>query len=262
MIVLFTDFGLAGPYVGQMKAVLVQEARNKEVINLFADAPAHDPQAAAYLLAAYAKGFPEGTVFLCVVDPGVGSDRAPVVLHANGYWFVGPNNGLFELVTRRAKKVQWREITWRPQQLSASFHGRDLFAPIAARLARGEIPPDKPLSNAAAPWSEWPDDLPRIVYIDRFGNAMTGLRAATLGEATVIEAAGQRLTRLRTFSDAAPGSAFWYENANGLAEIAVNLGRADDELGLSVGTPVTLHESAPDAGAAPPTAPLLRLSQG
>jgi S-adenosyl-L-methionine hydrolase (adenosine-forming) len=101
MIVLFTDFGLQGPYTGQMKAVLHRMAPGRPVIDLFADAPVGNPRASAYLLAAYAEWFAEGSVFLCVVDPGVGGPRPPVILEANGRWYVGPGNGLFELVQRR-----------------------------------------------------------------------------------------------------------------------------------------------------------------
>ena len=131
MIVLVTDFGLAGPYTGQVKAVLTQAAPGVPVIDLFADAPAGNAKASAYLLAAYAAWFPAGTVFLSVVDPGVGSERAPVVVEADGRWYVGPGNGLFELVRRRAAVSRCWEITWRPATLSNSFHGRDLFAPVA-----------------------------------------------------------------------------------------------------------------------------------
>src|SRR5580704_8992644 len=127
MIVLFTDFGLAGPYTGQMKAVLQQRAPTVPVIDLFADAPERNPRAAAYLLAAYAPWFPPGSVLLCVVDPGVGGTRAPLVASLDGRWFVGPDNGLFAIALRRAASAQVWEITWRPETLSASFHGRDLF---------------------------------------------------------------------------------------------------------------------------------------
>src|SRR2546430_2875255 len=97
MIVLFTDFGLEGPYTGQMKAVLHQMAPGIPAIDLFADAPAGNPKAAAYLLAAYAQWFAAGTTFLCVVDPGVGGPRPPVMLEAHRRWDVGPRNGPVEL---------------------------------------------------------------------------------------------------------------------------------------------------------------------
>src|SRR5256884_875099 len=102
MIVLFTDFGLAGPYTGQVQAVLEQTAPGAPVISLFADAPAGQPKPAAYLLAAYAGWFPAGTVLLCVVDPGVGGERRGLIAEAAGRVYVGPDNGLFELGLRRA----------------------------------------------------------------------------------------------------------------------------------------------------------------
>src|SRR5215471_3050 len=135
MIVLFTDFGLQGPYTGQMKAVLQQMAPGISIIDLFADAPAGNPKGAAYLLAAYAQWFAAGTTFLCVVDPGVGGTRPPVVVEADDRWYVGPGNGLFELIARRAAKTRSWDIDLKPQRLSASFHGRDLFAPVAAMPA-------------------------------------------------------------------------------------------------------------------------------
>ncbi|MGO8915196.1 MAG: S-adenosyl-l-methionine hydroxide adenosyltransferase family protein [Stellaceae bacterium] len=150
MIVLFTDFGAGGPYLGQVKAVLYGAAPTIPVIDLMADAPAHDPMSAAYLLAAYVSEFPHGTVFLAVVDPGVGSGRRAVAAEIDGRWYVAPDNGLLEPLLRRAKVARAWEIAWRPERLSASFHGRDLFAPIAARLARAEhvlgLSPGSPVS--------------------------------------------------------------------------------------------------------------------
>jgi S-adenosylmethionine hydrolase len=241
MILLFTDFGLNGPYTGQVKAVLAREAPGVPVLDLFADAPAFDPQLSAYLLAAYATEFPAGSLFLCVVDPGVGTARRPLVVEADGRFFVGPDNGLFELVRRRAAMVRAWTIDWRSQRLSASFHGRDLFAPVAATLARGEPVPGTGLDPAAIARSDWPDELARIVYVDVYGNAMTGLRAAALPADTAFRVGGQTVRRGRTFADAPPGAALWYENSNGLAEIAVNQGRADQALGLSVGLPVEVR---------------------
>jgi len=240
MIALFTDFGLHGPYTGQMKAVLHQMAPGVPVIDLFADAPTGNPRASAYLLAAYGTWFAAGTVFLCVVDPGVGGARPGIILKADGCWYVGPGNGLFELVERRAGSTRSFEIDWKPERLSASFHGRDLFAPVAATLARGDPPRGRPLSGKTHRRADWPDDLCEIVYVDHFGNAMTGLRASVLAQNTRLAAAGRVLDRAGTFSDRPAGSAFWYENANGLAEIAVNQGRADRELGLAIGSPIEI----------------------
>ena len=240
MIALFTDFGLHGPYTGQMKAVLSEMAPGVPVIDLFADAPAGNPKASAYLLAAYAAWFPERTVFLCVIDPGVGGARPALVLEADGRRYVGPGNGLFELVQRRALKTRAYEIDWKPQRLSASFHGRDLFAPVAAILARGDEPPGRPCDDGADRRADWPDDLSEIIYVDHFGNAMTGLRAATLPANAGLSAGNSVLERARTFGDRPPGAAFWYENSNGLAEIAVNQGRADRDLGLFIGMSVEI----------------------
>jgi len=240
VIALFTDFGLHGPYTGQMKAVLYDLAPGKPVVDLLADAPVGNPQASAYLLAAFAAWFPERTVFLCVVDPGVGGARPALVVEADSRWYVGPGNGLFELVRRRALKTRTYEIDWRPQRLSASFHGRDLFAPVAALLARAERPPGRLRDDGADRRADWPDDLAEIVYVDHFGNAMTGLRAAVLPPGARLSVAERVLERATTFSDLPPGAAFWYENSNGLAEIAVNRGRADRDLGLSIGMSVAI----------------------
>lgn len=236
MILLVTDFGL--PYTGQMRAVLQREAPDCPVIDLFCDLPAWDVQAAAYLLAAYAAEFPEGSVFLAVVDPGVGSRRAALVLEADGRWYVGPDNGLFAVIAQRADSVRTWAVTWRPATLSNSFHGRDLFSPVAARLARGERPGHawtEPHFGAQLKGADWPQDLARIVYIDGFGNCMTGLRAESLAADAEIRIKGRSLPKASTFSDLPPDSAFWYENANKLVEIAVNQGRADRILGLKVG---------------------------
>lgn len=242
MIVLFTDFGPAGPYVGQMKAALAAYAPDVPVIDLLSDVPAREAQLAAYLLPALAPDFPADAVFLCVIDPGVGTDRAAIVVEADGRRFVGPDNGLFEILLRRAAACRAWRITWTPQRLSASFHGRDLFAPVAAMIARGDAIPGQPIEVASVRRPAWTDDLAQVIYLDHFGNAMTGLRAATVAPDAELEIANRRLTRARTFGDVAPGAAFWYENANGLVEIAVNRGRAD-ALGIAVGAPVRLTDS-------------------
>ena len=241
MIVLYTDFGTAGPYTGQVQAVLRRLAPAVDVIDLFADAPAHDAKASAYLLPAFVNEFPASTVFLCVVDPGVGGPRVPGVLWADGRWYVGPINGLFELIIRRAiEKPRWWEITWRPERLSATFHGRDLFAPVVARLALGHSPDgaERPVDDIRQP--DWPDDLSQVIYTDGFGNAMTGLRASGVPVTARIVVTGATIDYARTFSDVSMGEAFWYENANGLVEIAVNRGNAAGSLGLTLGTEVKI----------------------
>src|SRR5208283_2674621 len=105
---------------------------------------------------------PEKTVFLCVVDPGVGGERLPLIVEADGRAFVGPGEGLFEIVRRRARSSRSLEITWRPDTLSASFHGRDLFAPVAAMITCGDVFPGRPIDEAAVRRPSWPDDLAEI----------------------------------------------------------------------------------------------------
>jgi hypothetical protein len=236
MIVLVTDFGLLGPYIGQMQAVIAGLAPGVPVLNLFADAPTHNPKATAYLLAAYHCAFPAHTVFVCVVDPGVGSwkDR-PVVVTVDGRTFVGPDNGIFDIVARRGRCVESWPILWRPDRISRSFHGRDLYAPVAARIAIGQYEFGVAEAYRAPGERDWPDDLREIVYIDHFGNAMTGLRGAMLSNRAIINVRGSSLSHADTFAAVPVGQAFWYENSNGLAEIAVNQGRADERLGLRIG---------------------------
>jgi hypothetical protein len=240
MIALFTDFGLAGPYTGQVKAVLARQAPGVPVVDLFSDLPAGEAKFAAYLLAAYDRWFPPPIVFLAVVDPGVGSARRPVVVEADGRFYVGPENGLFELVLRRAHTARAWEIEWRPQTLSASFHGRDLFAPVAARLSIRGADEESLRATELARMPDWPDDLPAIVYLDNYGNALTGMRAAAVPPSARLASGGRVLHHARTFAEVPEGQAFWYENANGLAEIAVNRGSAGVVLGLAVGSPVEI----------------------
>jgi S-adenosylmethionine hydrolase len=242
MIVLFTDFGLAGPYTGQVLAVLRQTAPEIPAISLFADAPAGQPKPSAYLLAAYTAWFPAGTVFLCVVDPGVGGERRAVVAEADGKYFVGPDNGLFDLVLRRAERAALWEIAWRPALMSASFHGRDLFAPVAARLARGDKLTElaRPADDQAAERG-WPDDFAKIVYIDHYGNALTGLRGTAVPAEARLKAGGRSIAPGATFSAVPHGEAFWYVNSNGLVEIAVNGGSASAVLGLRIGSKVAVE---------------------
>ncbi len=238
MILLATDFGLAGPYVGQMHLVLCRLAPEVPVIDLQHDLPAFRPDLAAPLIAAHLELARPGDVLVAVVDPGVGTDRRALVLRLDGIWCVGPDNGLFELALRRARAVEAFAIVWRPERLSASFHGRDLFAPQAARLARGLREGLEPAHPTR--FEDWPDDPPRIVYLDSYGNGWTGLRADRLARGTRLQAGGRTLARARTFGEVPAGSAFWYENSSGLAEIAVNGGSAAALLGLRPGDPVAI----------------------
>ena len=126
MIVLATDFGVKGPYTGQMESVILAGVPEIPVVNLFSDLPPGNPRLASYLLAAYTTHFPVGSIFICVVDPGVGTSRRALCVEIAGNWFVGPDNGLFEILIRRQEELpRTYEIIWRPEVLSASFHGRE-----------------------------------------------------------------------------------------------------------------------------------------
>lgn len=239
MIVLFTDYGQAGPYTGQVEAILYQHAPLERVINLIADVPRQNPKAASYLLDAYTKLFPAGTIFLCVVDPNVGSFRdKPVVMKIDNSWFVGPNNGLFDIVARRSPDLDCLEITWVPENLSSSFHGRDLYARVCAMLANGTAVPGKKFK-----WVDrngWPDDLGEIIYIDGFGNCVTGLHAGSIDNDSIIGVGDRKIAYAETFSGVAAGDTFWYLNSSGLVEIAINLGNAAKTLQLGIGSGIEL----------------------
>lgn len=238
-IVLFTDFGPAGPYTGQMESVLRQMAPNAPVINLLSNAPIADPRLSSYLLAALRHSFPSGSIFLTVVDPGVGGARKAVVLQADGQFFVGPDNGLLNTVAVHAQNTQWFEIVWWPEHCSMSFHGRDIFAPIAAKLAI------KAADDLLQPFNrddldDWSHDLAEVIYFDHYGNAMTGLRYREHYSGKTLIVNGVKIGQAGTFSAVNEHQAFWYENSSGLVEIAVNKGKAERQLNLVLGMKVSL----------------------
>ncbi len=237
MIALFTDFGAAGPYVGQMEAVLHQYAPQAKVINLISNAPTGNPILSSYLIAALRRSFPKNTIFLSVVDPGVGGQRVPVVVEADNQLFVGPDNGLFNTIAVQADKACWNEIIWQPDNCSNSFHGRDLFAPVAALLIKGKK------NNLLQPYQNenlenWPADFAGIIYFDHYGNALTGLRYSNEISAKQLHIGSLVLDRAGTFCEVKQNQAFWYENSSGLVEIAINQGNAKSQLELELGMPV------------------------
>lgn len=239
LFALFTDFTHQGPYLGQLKAALVSGAPAVPVIDLMHDAPPCDPELSAYLLEPVCRSLPAGCCVLAVVDPGVGSARDALLLEADGRWFIGPDNGLLEFVARRA--CTWRCFRLPPPsgEVSPSFHGRDVFAPVAARLLADG--PDSPgCVSIDFPWRDLAEDTPRIIYVDGYGNAWTGIRARMLSDQALLEVNGQTLTRAGTFSDVGRGQAFWYGNSSGLVELAVNRGRASSALEISPGDRVRL----------------------
>lgn len=239
-IVLFTDFGAADLYVGQVKAVLAKRAPRVPVIDALHDAPAFDIEPAAHLLAALVGEYPRGSVFLAVVDPGVGGPRDAIVMEADGRKYVGPDNGLLSVIWQRAKRRRCWRIAWRPQRLTSSFHGRDLFAPVAAALAAGRVPRGWLRRKLAPDVSLDPGDLPRVIYVDHYGNCITGIGAAGLALTMRIRAGGRALRWRGTFSAARRGAVFWYANSMRLVEIAANRASAATALRLRVGTRVRI----------------------
>lgn len=239
MIVLFTDFGVRDPYVGQVKARLAEHAPAQQVVDLLHEAPDFNPHAGAHLLAAFAPGFPPGSVFLAVVDPGVGTARDAVVVLAGGRWFVGPDNGLLSVAAAREPDARLWRITWHPEALSATFHGRDLFALIAADIARGEFPADKLAPTDKLHVEFDAGDLPRVIYIDHYGNAWTGVRGAP--KDARVSAAGELFKHSESFGFVGKGEGFWFVNSVGLLGLAVNRGSAATTFGLAVGDPVQVQ---------------------
>jgi S-adenosylmethionine hydrolase len=223
-----------------MAAVLASLAADVPYVTLMADAPMFDPQSAGILLSRLSHELPPHTLILAVVDPGVGGERRPLMINNGKHLLVGPDNGLFIPILRHAQACEIETITWRPHRLSDSFHGRDLFAPVAARLATGEEVEGAPLRLEEMVGYASAIDVNRIIYIDHYGNAMTGIDAETIRDDQCFYVNDIALHYARTFSEVHQGQPFWYRNANGLVEFAVNRGSATQLLGLKLGMPVAL----------------------
>ena len=209
------------------------------VIDALHDAPDFAIEPAAHLLFSVASEYPAGSVFLAVVDPGVGGRRDAIVVQADGRSFVGPDNGLLSLLWARSRSRKCWRIAWRPKRLTSSFHGRDLFAPVAAALATKRIPRSWLTRKAEPEVRLEGDDIARIIYIDHYGNAVTVLREFRTDWR--VRAGGRTLTYARTF-EAARGP-FWYENSMGLVEIAAPRRSAAKLLRLSLGSRVAWQRS-------------------
>jgi S-adenosylmethionine hydrolase len=238
LIAVYTDFGITGPYTGQMEAVLATHAPAVQRVNLMTDAPMFDPAAAGLLLARICRTLPQGVVVLGVVDPGVGGDRLPLIIKTERLVFVGPDNGLFIPALTEADSAEAHIITWRPDLLSRSFHGRDLFAPVAARLAQGGVVASRAVSLQQLHGYGVSAESWRIIYIDHYGNCMTGIDAATLSESAVISVNGVRFHYAEIFSSVPAGNGFWYRNSLDLVELAVNGDSASGLYNLQTGAAV------------------------
>ena len=267
-IVLLTDFGLGDGYVAAMKGVILSRVPAAPLVDLTHDVPPQDVRRAAFLLATTVPYFPPGTVFLTVVDPGVGTTRRGLAIQAADRYLVGPDNGVLVWALRflardgrlavdleagqlrlrsggRAVELAERRF-WRPE-VSSTFHGRDIFAPVAAELSSG-----RPLEALGSPVATivdlpWPDPrrgedgsaTAEVVAVDRFGNLVTSLRASDLPDQPVVEIAGERIVGLAPhFQAAAPVVALI--GSSGFLELAAPNGSAARVLGASSGDVVRL----------------------
>jgi S-adenosylmethionine hydrolase len=183
-------------------------------------------------------------VFVVVVDPGVGSARAGLVLAAGGHWFVGPDNGLLTVVGARARDARWWRLPSADATAAPTFHGRDVFAPAAVRLARGDFAALGAVIVAAPDVVFDAGELARAIYVDHYGNVWSGLRAANLPRATRVRAGGVEFAHAETYARVDKGQSFWYVNSVGLLEIAVNRGSAAEVYGLAPGARIELLASA------------------
>ncbi len=237
-ILLFTDFGASDLYVGQVETVLDRYAPGVRVISLMNEAPTFDVKASAHLLAALAASVPRGHVFLAVVDPGVGTRRDGIVARIDGRSYVGPDNGLLSVLWQRsATRSAWK-VTHHAPGASVSFHGRDVFAPLAAAVVTGEFP-NETVTSIAAPEVMLPEgDLAEIIFVDHYGNAFTGLRGKGLPEDRELCLRRMRIPHARVFGEADAGRGFWYVNSLGLVEIAMPGMSAAKMLGIRVGQEV------------------------
>jgi len=233
-ITLTTDFGTADGYVGAVKGVILSAFPEARLVDLSHELAHGDVAAASELLARATPFFPARTVHLAVVDPGVGTARRGLALLAGGQLYVGPDNGIFTGVLEPAAEPSCFALEnrglWR-ESVSPVFHGRDVFAPVAAYLARGgdlravgpEVEPASLVRLATPePISDGDGLRGQVVHVDRFGNLVTNLRAPEAVTSVSVEVAGHRLALSRTYGDAAPGALIAVVGSSGRIEIAVN----------------------------------------
>jgi S-adenosyl-L-methionine hydrolase (adenosine-forming) len=256
VITLTTDFGTSDWFVGTMKGVIASLAPGTSVVDLTHDLPPGDIRGGAFALAASFRFFPKGTVHLAVVDPGVGSRRRAIAVQTGNGVFVGPDNGVLSwaLTKEKIRAIRALEIeAYFLQPVSRTFHGRDVFAPVAAHLSRG-VPIQK-LGPALKDYMrlDWPEPRARrdgfageVVYIDRFGNAITNLESRLLRGADTasceIYGRRRRVCPLRNYYQAvATKTPVALVGSSGFLEIAVNGASAEKVLGLRIGTRVVLR---------------------
>ncbi len=251
LVTLLTDFG-DSPYPGIMKGVVLSIAPQAKVVDLHHHVPMGDVTVAAFILYNSFSCFPAGSVHVAVVDPGVGSERRVLMAHAGEHLFVVPDNGLLTLVLERVKGVRvfafgrWEFVL---PGVSATFHGRDIFAPLGAWLARGVPMPmlgrpavDPVMLDAPKPRREGDRLLGQVMWVDPFGNLVTNIEKRMVGQNRVegVIAKGRCLPLCTHYGELSPGEpgAIW--NSWELLEVFVSNGKANELLGLRRGDTVLL----------------------
>jgi S-adenosylmethionine hydrolase len=261
VVALFTDFGWEDPYVAQMKGVILTVDPTVRLLDLTHTVSPYNIAEGAYLLDQSAEEFPAGTIFIAVVDPGVGTERDPVLLETSkGKFFVGPDNGLFTHVVdnegfSRAWKLDKPEY-FRGGAVSATFHGRDIFAAVAAHLASG-VDPDRvgtPIKTLVMlpvkePTFTGGSISVEVLHLDRYGNVILNLRndgeiAAKLKEGNLVKISIGKDSYsgplVKTYGDMEKGRLILLYGGNGFLEIAMNQGSAAKELKVEAGTVIFL----------------------
>ena len=239
-ITLLTDFGTTDYFVGAMKGVILSVNPQAVIVDITHEIPAQDVAAGAFTLLAAYDAFPEGTIHVAVVDPGVGSERRAIVVTAGKHFFVGPDNGIFSYIYDRNPSHQTLHITnerYFRQPVSNTFHGRDIFAPVAAALSTG-----LDASSLGPPISDpirfFKSVQPHIIHIDRFGNLITNITRERFREGMRLLVNGRVISAFRNFFGENVGAAdepFAIWGSAGFLEIAVNGRSAAEFLGVKRG---------------------------
>jgi len=253
VITLLSDFGLQDGYAASMKGVILDICPDARLVDISHLISPQNIASGAFVLYATYQYFPPGTVHLAVVDPGVGAERGAIAVRTATSFFVGPDNGLFSLILKKETWWEARRLEntqFRRSPMSSTFHGRDLFAPAAAHLARGAgFSTMGPVCDAVlAHWSEPTitkgEIIGEVIHIDRFGNAITNVQSKMLEELGsldkwTIKAGKSEVGSIkRTYGRVGAGKALALTGSSGFIEIAVNRGSAAWELKLKSGTTV------------------------
>ncbi|MAT47320.1 MAG: hypothetical protein CMO35_07820 [Verrucomicrobiaceae bacterium] len=254
LITLTTDFGTSDWFVGTMKGVISGIAPATRIIDITHKVPPGDLVDGAFALSASSPYFPPGTIHVSVVDPGVGSSRRAITLRTQRAIFIGPDNGVLSWAVREEQIEEIRVInndSWLLNPISHTFHGRDIFAPVAAHLAAGERFEDAgdPTDDfVRLPWPELSTGdhelRGEVVYIDRFGNAISNLPSGAFpaglleGDTVTVSCGGRSAPLRHCYTDAAPGKPLAIMGSSDLLELAINGDDFAEQNGIEVGSPV------------------------